>query len=155
MSGKGWRQTHTQTDTHTHTHTDTHTHTHTNTDREETKKGSFWGTVRKLWMPFILDTWRAPLTGAVFNLKWTMEEHAKHLMQAVFGGELFVIYLKIEQAHSGFHKGDQANGFCQCVSFQVVLKPVNKLNTQGQSHAQLINNTHCFCEWKTINPPPK
>ena len=54
-------------------------------------------------------------------------------------GVLFLIYLKIEQAHSGFHKGDQSNGFCQWPSFQVVLKPVNKLNTQGQSYARLIN----------------
>ena len=67
-----------------------------------------------------------------------------------FGG-LFVIYLKIEQAHSSFHKGDQADGFCQCPSFQVVLKPVNKLSTRGQSHARLINNTQGFCKWKTIN----
>lgn len=59
-----------------------------------------------------------------------------------FRGDLFVIYLKIEQAHSGFHKGDQANGFCQRPSFQVVLKPVNKLNTRGHSQARLINNTH-------------
>lgn len=44
---------------------------------------------------------------------------------------LFGIYLKIEQAHSGFHKGDQSNGFRQWPSFQAVLKPVNKLNTQG------------------------
>lgn len=44
---------------------------------------------------------------------------------------LFVIYLKIEQAHSGFHKGDQSHGFRQWTSFQAALKPVNKLNTQG------------------------
>lgn len=63
-----------------------------------------------------------------------------------FGGGgvcVFIIYLKIEKAHSSFHKGDQANGLCQQPSFQVVLKPVNKLNTQRQSHAQLINKTHC------------
>lgn len=65
---------------------------------------------------------------------------------------LFVIYLKIEQAHSGFHKGDEANGFCQCPSFQVVLKPVNKLSTRGPFHARaLINKTHCFCEANAIN----
>lgn len=66
---------------------------------------------------------------------------------------LFVIYLKIEQAHSGFHKGDEANGFCQCPSFQVVLKPVNKLSTQGPSHAHaLINKTHRLCEADAIKP---
>ena len=107
----------------------------TETDTEEKKgsKGSFWETVRKLWIPFILDTWSAQLADTVFNLKWTMDKQQNVLRRQFLGG-LFVIYLKIEQAHSGFHKGDQANGFCQWPSFQVVLKPVNKLNTRGQSH---------------------
>lgn len=64
---------------------------------------------------------------------------------------VFIIYLKIEKAHSSFHKGDQSNGFCQWPSFQVMLKPVNKLNTQRQSHAQLINKAHCSRARKT-NP---
>lgn len=64
-------------------------------------------------------------------------------------GGVFIIYLKIEQAHSSFYKGDQSNGFCQRPSFQVVLKPVNKLNTQKQSHAQVINKAHCSSAHKT------
>lgn len=69
-----------------------------------------------------------------------MDKQQKRLMHAIFFSQLFVIYLKIEQAHSGFHKGDQSNGFCQWPSFQVALKPVNKLNTRGgKSHARLIN----------------
>lgn len=67
------------------------------------------------------------------------------------GGCVFIIYLKIEQAHSSFYKGDQPNGFCQRPSFQVALKPVNKLNTQRQSHAQVINKAHCSHTHKT-NP---
>lgn len=70
-----------------------------------------------------------------------MDKQQKRLTHAIFFSQLFVIYLKIEQAHSGFHKGDQSNGFCQWPSFQVALKPVNKLNTRGggESHARLIN----------------
>lgn len=62
-------------------------------------------------------------------------------------GICLVIYLKIQQAHSGFHKGDQSYGFCQWPSFQAVMKPVNKLSTQ----VRLINNSHRFCIWKTTN----
>lgn len=51
---------------------------------------------------------------------------------------LFVIYLKIEQAHSGFHKGDQANGLRQRSSIQVVLKPANKLSHTHKSHTHKL-----------------
>lgn len=81
----------------------------------------------------------------VFNLKRTMDKKQNCLTEgSVYcGGCVFIIYLKIEQAHSSFYKGDQPNGFCQRPSFQVALKPVNKLNTQRQSHAQVINKAHC------------
>lgn len=95
------------------------------------------------------------LADARFNLKWMTDKRLKtsyvcnppHLTSFFPRFLLFVIYLKIEQAHSGFHKGDQSNGFCQWASFQAALKPVNKLNTQGgfrgvgvlKSHARLIN----------------
>lgn len=130
-------------------------------EKKSLKRLVLRGTVWKLWIPFILDMWSSLLTDAVFNLKWTMDKQKNVLRMQFFfpfffcvwrGEMLFVIYLKIEQAHSGFHKGDEANGFCQCPSFQVVLKPVNKLSTRGPFHARgLINKTHCFCEANAIN----
>lgn len=93
----------------------------------------------------------------VFNLKGTMDKKTKLSYRGLLlffwrrGGGAFIIYLKIEQAYSSFYKGDQSNGFCQRPSFQVVLKPVNKLNTQRQSHAQVINKAHWSHAQKT-NP---
>lgn len=73
-----------------------------------------------------------------------LQTHAIHPRLAcfplLFPFWLFVIYLKIEQAHSGFHKGDQSNGFRQWPSFQAALKPVNKLNTRGRSGVKSLEN---------------
>lgn len=124
--------------------------TQTDTERKQKKKAQkahFERLSEKLWIPFHFGhVERTQLADTVFNLKWTMDKQRNVLRRQFFffRGDLFVIYLKIEQAHSGFHKGDQANGFCQRPSFQVVLKPVNKLNTRGHSQARLINNTHFF-----------
>ena len=82
----------------------------------------------------------------VFNLKRTMDKKQNCPTEGSFfvEGCVFIIYLKIKQAHSSFHKGDQSNGFCQRSSFQVVLKPINKLNTHRQSHTQVIKKKPTF-----------
>lgn len=67
---------------------------------------------------------------------------------------LFGIYLKIEQAHSGFHKGHQADGLRQRPSFQVVLKPANELSTRGPRQARLINSTETTVKLRAITAQP-